>query len=149
MKSEQIHATCIAIDSHGVLLRGCSGSGKSDLALRLIDTGGVLVADDRVNLLAESGVLCASAPKTLYGLLEVRGLGILCHPAIEKANISLVCELLNSERIERMPENKHTVILGIELPHLIISPFEASSVIKVQLALKLATGSIMRRYGTD
>ena len=111
VKVEQIHATCIAIDGHGVLLRGPSASGKSDLALRLIDAKAELIADDRVNFLVEPDGLYASAPKALYGLLEVRGLGILRLPATERANISLVCELVSPERVERMPEDKHTNIL--------------------------------------
>ena len=148
-KYKQIHATCIAIDGYGVLLRGSSASGKSDLALRLIHAGGELVADDRVNLLVRPEGLCASAPGALYGLLEVRGLGILCLPAIKKINIALVCELDNLKRIERMPEDKSTCILGIKLPLIALSPFELSSVLKVQLALKLVVGSIMRGHDTN
>ena len=148
-KYKQIHATCIAIDGYGILLRSPSAGGKSDLALRLIDAGAELVADDRVNLLVRRDGLCASAPRALYGLLEVRGLGILRLPATEKINITLVCEMDNLERIERMPEDKSTCILGIELPLIAISPFEISSVIKVQLALKLVVGSIMRGHGTN
>ena len=145
-KFEQIHATCITIDGHGVLLRGPSSSGKSDLALRLIYAGSELVADDRVNLLVKPDGLYASAPKTLYGLLEVRGLGILRLPAIPKANISLVCELVNPDRIERIPQDTHKCLLGVELPYMIISPFETSSLIKVQLALKLILGSLMHGH---
>ena len=149
VKYKQIHATCIAIDGYGVLLRGPSASGKSDLALRLINAGGELVADDRVNLLVRPDGLCASAPRALYGLLEVRGLGILRLPATKKTNITLVCELDNLEPIERMPEDKSTCISGVELPLIAISPFEISSVLKVQLALKLVVGSIMRGHDTD
>ena len=149
VKYKQIHATCIVIDGHGVLLRGPSGSGKSDLALRLIDSGGKLVADDRVNLLVKPDGLCASAPKALYGLLEVRGLGILRIPATKRAKICLVCELDNLEQIERMPEDRRTYILDVELPHIMISPFETSSVLKVQLALKLIDGSIMHSHDTN
>ena len=149
VKYNQIHATCIAIDGSGVLLRGPSASGKSDLALRLIDAGSELVADDRVNLLIKPDSLCASAPRALYGLLEVRGLGILRLPATEKINITLVCELDNLEPIERMPEEKRTFISGVDLPLITISPFEISSVLKVQLALKLVVGSIMRGHDTN
>ena len=149
VKPKQIHATCIAIDGFGVLLRGPSAGGKSDLALRLIDAGGELVADDRVNLLVKPDGLCASAPRALYGLLEVRGLGILHLPATEKINITLVCELDNLEPIERMPEEKRTFISGVDLPLITISPFEISSVLKVQLALKLVVGSIMGGHDTN
>ncbi len=143
LKSKRIHATCIAIGRHGVLLRGPSASGKSDLALRLIDAGAKLIADDQVNLIVSSKGLRASAPKILKGLLEVRNIGVLQLPSIEDAFVSLVCELVRPEQIERMPQYKNTSILGVNLPHLLILPFETSSVIKVQLALKLITGSIM------
>ena len=148
-KYKQIHATCTAIDGYGVLLRGPSASGKSDLALRLIHAGGELVADDRVNLLVRPDGLCASAPKALSGLLEVRGLGILRFPTTEKINITLVCELDSLEPIERIPQEKSICISGIELPLIAISPFEISSVLKVQLALKLVVGSIMRGHDTN
>src|SRR5690606_18170052 len=72
-----IHATCVVIGEIGVILRGPSGSGKSDLALRLVDTGGLLVADDQVFLSVENGALVARAPPTISGKLEVRGLGIV------------------------------------------------------------------------
>ena len=149
VKYKQIHATCIAIDGHGVLLRGPSASGKSDLALRLIDAGGELVADDRVNILVRPDGLCASAPKALYGLLEVRGLGILRLPTTKNIIVTLVCELDNLEPIERLPQDKSICISGIELPLIAISPFEISSVLKVQLALKLVVGSIMRGHDTN
>jgi len=148
-KYNQIHATCIALDGNGVLLLGPSASGKSDLALRLIDASGKLVADDRVNLLVKPDGLYASAPRRLYGLLEVRGLGVLRIPATKKTNITLVCELGNLEPIERMPEDKSTRISGVELPLIAISPFEISAVLKVQLALKLVVGSIMQGHDTN
>ena len=140
---KQIHATCIAIDDHGILLRGPTASGKSDLALRLIGSGAMLIADDRVNLNVDPKGLRASAPTILKGLLEVRNIGVLGFPSKENVFVSLVCDLVRPEQIERMPQYKNTRILGIKLPHVLISPFETSSVTKVQLALKLITGSIM------
>ena len=107
------------------------------------------MADDRVNLLVRPDGLCASAPRALYGLLEVRGIGILHLPATEKINITLVCELDSLEPIERIPQDKSICISGIELPLIAISPFEISSVLKVQLALKLVVGSIMRGHDTN
>ncbi len=139
---KQIHATCIAIGDNGILLRGPTASGKSDLALRLIDAGATLIADDRVDLILGSKGVCASAPAILKGLLEVRNIGILQFPSKENAFVSLVCELVRPEEIERMPQYTNTCILGINLPHVLIAPFETSSVTKVQLALGLITGSI-------
>ena len=75
--AKQVHATCLSIDDVGLLIRGPSGIGKSDLALRLIDKGARLVADDRVGLLVSDNHVIARAPATLAGLLEVRGLGML------------------------------------------------------------------------
>ena len=72
------YATCVKLKNKGILIFGDSGSGKSDLALRLIYRHkATLVADDRVNLRSEKGKLIASAPKILKNLLEVRGLGII------------------------------------------------------------------------
>ncbi|MDD9798184.1 MAG: HPr kinase/phosphatase C-terminal domain-containing protein [Alphaproteobacteria bacterium] len=73
-----LHATCLVIDDIGVLLRGASGCGKSDLALRVIKTDiGRLVADDQVSLTAQKNLLIARPPPRLAGLIEVRGLGLL------------------------------------------------------------------------
>jgi len=141
--TKQIHAACIAIDGEGVLLRGPSGSGKSDLALRLINGGGILVADDRVDLMASSDTVLASAPESLFGLLEVRGLGILPFPAIKAVRLALVCDLVSANEIERLPEDREELILNTSLALVAIAPFEYSAVLKVQLALKLAIGSII------
>ncbi len=72
----QVHASAVTIGDSGVLLRGPSGSGKSDLALRLIDGGARLVADDRVDIYQTRDGLMMAPPESLAGLLEVRGLGI-------------------------------------------------------------------------
>ena len=122
---------------------GPSGSGKSDLALRLINGGGILVADDRVDLMARSGTVLASAPESLFGLLEVRGLGILPFPAIKAVRLALVCDLVGEDEIERLPEGREELILNTSLALVAIAPFEYSAVLKVQLALKLAIGSII------
>ena len=141
--TKQIHAACIAIDGEGVLLRGPSGSGKSDLALRLINGGGILVADDRVDLMARSDTVLASAPESLFGSLEVRGLGVLPFPAIKAVRLALVCDLVSEDEIERLPEGREELILDTSLALIAIAPFEYSAVLKVQLALKLAIGSII------
>ena len=142
--SEQIHATCVALEGRGVLLLGAAGAGKSDLALRLVDAGWELVADDRVDLTASGDGLIASAPETLAGLLEVRGLGILRLPATERAVVALAVELVIPEAVPRLPDERHLGLLGHDVPVVALAPFQASSVKKVQLALALANGSIMR-----
>ncbi len=94
----QIHASCAARDDAGVLLLGASGCGKSDLALRLIDRGFVLVSDDRVEI--EAGR--AFPPAGLEGLIEMRGLGILRLAHRASARLALACELANRS-MARLP----------------------------------------------
>ncbi len=146
---KQIHATCIAIDGLAVLLVGPSASGKSDLALRLIDAGARLVADDRVDLrLVTDNMgaddLIAAAPAPLHGMIEVRGLGIVAMPALEAAPVRLVCELVAEAEIDRLPPARSLELLSTPVAAVSIAPFQASAVIKVQLALGIIRGSIMR-----
>jgi HPr kinase/phosphorylase len=136
-----VHASCVAIGGHGILLLGPSGAGKSDLALRLIDRGAVLVADDQCALRPEHGRLLCTAPDTLMGLLEVRGLGIIRRPSAGSALIALAVRLV--ERYERMPDPAVVeVIAGATIDAVRINPFEISAAIKVELALaaQLARG---------
>lgn len=88
-----VHASCVAIGSRGVLLLGPSGSGKSDLALQLIDNGARLVADDRTILFVSKGALHARAPNSIKGLLEIRGVGIIELPVRTRVKIALVVRL--------------------------------------------------------
>jgi hypothetical protein len=93
MSEANIHASCVAIGSRGVLLLGPSGAGKSDLALRLIDGGAKLVADDRTLLFLARGVLHAKAPASIKGLLEIRGVGIVKFPVRATVKVALVVKL--------------------------------------------------------
>jgi len=96
----RIYGTCVALSGLGVLLRGPSGSGKSDLALRLIDGGACLVADDQVELaLDAAGRVMAQAPRALAGLLEVRGIGILRMETARTAPVALVVDLEADDRV--------------------------------------------------
>jgi len=130
-----IHATAVAFGGAGVLLRGPSGAGKSDLALRLIDAGGVLIADDRVDLTSEQGRLLASPPVSIAGLLEVRGIGIIQTPWVDRTRIALVVDLVSRETIERLPTPGATVLLGVDLASLRLDPWPASAVMKLRLAV--------------
>jgi HPr kinase/phosphorylase len=132
----QIHATCIAINGQGVILRGPSGSGKSDLALRLIDAGAELVADDRVDVKNREGQPFASAPETLKGLLEVRGVGLVEMPCQDKVGVVLVIDLVSRDEIERMPEPEWVQIEGVDMPVLRLDPFEVSSISKIRMVLE-------------
>ena len=144
----QIHATCLAIDGHGVLLRGPSGSGKSDLALRLIDAGALLVADDRVDLTRAADTLTATTPTALSGLIEVRGMGIIrmAHEqtATEVSPVACVIDLVAVEDVERLPEPATVELCGIEIAWLRLDGQTASAAAKVRLAVQVASGRIMR-----
>lgn len=129
----RLHATCLAIGGIGVLLRGPSGSGKSDLALRLIDGGAELVGDDQVLVTVADGHLIAAAHPNLVGLLEVRGLGILSIPHRPSVVVQLIIAL-GGQAPDRLPEPKHEEIQGISLPLLALNAFEASTPAKVRLA---------------
>ena len=122
-----LHATAVAIDGQAVLLRGPSGSGKSDLALRLIDAGARLVADDQSELSRRGDALIVRAPATIAGLLEVRGLGILRLEALAEAPVGLIADLVRPDRIERLPPRRTGAILGITVPLIEVAPFEASA----------------------
>jgi serine kinase of HPr protein (carbohydrate metabolism regulator) len=131
--SETIHASCVALGDRAVLLTGPSGSGKSDLALRLLDRGAVLVSDDYTVLTARRGALVASAPATIAGRIEVRGVGLVEIGHESGFPVGLVVDLDGPP--ERMPNGRSQVIAGVSLPVVAIAPFEASAPIKVELAL--------------
>lgn len=135
--SVTLHATCVAIGGRGVLLIGASGAGKSDLALRLIDRGAELVSDDGTRLTARDGRLQASAPTTIAGRIEARGIGILDVPARAEASVALMIAL--DQPVPRMPEEPLPMreIEGIALPVLALDPFPASAPVKVEKALSL------------
>jgi serine kinase of HPr protein (carbohydrate metabolism regulator) len=137
VRSAPIHATCIAIGTHGVLLTGPSGAGKSDLAMRLIDRGAVLVADDYTVLSEDAGVLTARSPATIAGRMEVRGIGIVARPAAATARIALVVALASED--ERMPEPRTIVLHGVAVPQVVIDPRWPSAPIKVEWALRERT----------
>jgi len=138
-----VHATSVEIDGHAVLIRGPSGGGKSDLALRLIDGGATLVADDQTALSAEGGRLFASVPETIAGLIEVRGVGLLRVPHRARAPLALVVDLVPPKDVERLPEPYSAAFLGILVPCLRLAAFEASTPAKVRLAMGSATRDIM------
>lgn len=134
-----IHATAVVKDGAAVLLLGPPGSGKSDLALRLIDRGWLLLADDRVIATAKEGRLHLSAPETIAGLLEVRGLGILPAPHTAEASARLVVDL--SSPPQRLPAAETHDIAGVALPLVRLNAFEPSAAIKVEWALASALAS--------
>lgn len=101
-----IHASCVCWQNRGILLLGASGSGKSDLCLRLISgQGAELVADDRVDLIVSRETIYASAPEILAGMLEIRGVGILKLPSLRRSRLDLAVELVSApQEVERLPQ---------------------------------------------
>ncbi len=132
---EMLHGTAVAIDSHAVLILGPSGSGKSDLALRLIDRGAALISDDIVRVeCALDGLILSVAP-TIAGRIEVRGIGICTIDYISSAPLRLVIEL--AHEIDRMPPDDECATLGnFWIPMIRLEPFQSSSALKVEWALR-------------
>lgn len=134
LSSEMLHATTVAKDGRAVIIAGRSGSGKSDLALRLFDRGFVLVSDDQTMVRKDGNRLLASAPATIKGRLEVRGIGIVEVETVDDVPVCLIVEL--SEAIERMPETGlERMMLGVAIPVVGIDAIGASAPAKVEIAL--------------
>ena len=130
-----LHATCIELSGKGVVLLGASGSGKSDLALRLIDLGARLVADDQLAVERRGDRLFGRPAETLAGLLEVRGFGIVKLPWCAVCSLGLAVELDPDGSLPRLPEPGGYDLLGVRLPHLRLDPRAPSACAKVRLAL--------------
>ncbi|HSM95671.1 MAG TPA: HPr kinase/phosphatase C-terminal domain-containing protein [Rhizomicrobium sp.] len=158
-----IHASCVLLgdagkafgapEDAGVLLLGESGKGKSDLALRLIERGATLVADDRTELLVRDGALFARAPKSLAGLMEVRGLGIVALPFAAEARVRLAVEMMEEGYVPRMPDPERYAappeldVHEDERPPLIwLAPFEASTPAKIALAAAAFSKALFREH---
>ncbi len=129
-----VRGTTVAIGGRGVLITGPSGSGKSDLALRLIDRGATLVCDDYTEVHRDGTGLVASPPATIAGKIEIRGIGIVEMDHAVGVRIALVIDLARA--VERMPEDgERATVADLALPLLRLSAFEASAPVKVELAL--------------
>jgi serine kinase of HPr protein (carbohydrate metabolism regulator) len=133
---QRIHGVCVDIGGTGVLIRGEPGSGKSDLALRLIDGGARLVADDQVELRQQDGAAIATPPEALAGYLEVRGIGVVAVDCVADARLSLIVDLADRDTIERMPEPRTETVAGVTVPVIRLDPFAASAAAKLRLAVR-------------
>jgi HPr kinase/phosphorylase len=136
-----MHASCAARDGCGVLLTGEPGSGKSDLLLRLLDRGFVLVADDQVEIGTDG---MARPPQALAGLLEVRGLGVMRLPFLDVVRPVLLAELVAGP-VARLPEPRRDRLLG--LPTFAIDPRPASAAQVLALAFETVTGRATQSVG--
>src|SRR4051812_5162698 len=134
LSAETVHASPLASDGRAVLITGPSGSGKSDLTLRLLDRGFTLVSDDQTIVKREGDRLVASAPANIAGKLEIRGIGIVDMDNVGNVPVALLVELTSD--IQRLPDDSRVrPILGVPLPLVSVDAMAASAPSKVALAL--------------
>jgi len=136
LSSETVHASCVAIAGRAVLIGGHSGAGKSDLALRLIDRGARLVSDDYTVLRRVDGRAIASAPATIIGRIEIRGIGVVEREPVQEVPVALLVDL--DHEPERLPgPGESRMLAGIAIPVVRLAGLEASAPLKVEAALVL------------
>jgi serine kinase of HPr protein (carbohydrate metabolism regulator) len=134
LSAETIHASTVSLDGRAVMITGPSGSGKSDLALRLLDRGFSLVSDDQTIVRRDGDRLLASPPPQIAGKLEIRGIGIVEMEWASDVPVALLVELTSD--IQRLPDDsRERPVLGARLPLVSIEAMTASAVSKVGLAL--------------
>ncbi len=148
---EEIHATCVALPSPagplGMLLLGAAAAGKSDLALRVVDAGGWLVADDRVRLEVRDGTLHAAPLPGFEGLVALRGLGLVQVARLDSAPVALAVHLEapgGPAEQEPLPAERSETIAGVEVPALTLDPASASAVPRLRLALGARAAALAR-----
>lgn len=122
--ADNFHASAIVLGDRGIVISGKSGAGKTQLAVALIShvrAHGLfarLVADDQIFLAAHHGRLVCSAPRTIAGLVEIRGVGPRPIGHEPKAPVDLLVRLVERRNAERLPEPESEVLLGCEVPLL-------------------------------
>ena len=132
-----MHASFVLWRNKGILFKGKSGSGKSELSLKFIENkGAVLVADDVVVLETRKNRLFGRAPENIQGLLEIRNVGISRYEFVTEAEVSLLVNLVeNKQNLERLPKNKFENILGVEIP--VIDLYAEDTTILEKIIVKL------------
>jgi serine kinase of HPr protein (carbohydrate metabolism regulator) len=117
----------------GVLIEGPSGVGKSDLALRALDQGFVLVADDRTLVFVSNGQLFGRAPDALAGLIEARGVGVLPQPFRPFCRIDLLVRCVDRPTaVERLPDPRFEAIEGVSTRVMDLWPLEPAAPTKIR-----------------
>lgn len=130
-----LHASAVQLWDKGIILLGRSGSGKSDLALRLIDAGATLIADDQVRLSRSGDRLLAEAPERLVGLIEIRGIGIMRLPHTS-GPLDLVVDLEEADKQTRLPEPVKAHWHDVDLPKIKVAPHASSAVARIKAVLR-------------
>lgn len=133
---QRIHGTSICYQQKGLLFLGTSGSGKSDLALRLIDIGASLIADDQTILTLNNQAIVLTCPEAINSKLEIRGIGIVKIPSLKSHQLNFVFQLKPYTEIERFPSNNWINILDQKIPYYEIDPFELSVMSKINFLLR-------------
>src|SRR5262245_19831275 len=134
LSAETVHASTVATEGRAVLITGPSGSGKSDLTLRLLDRGFILVSDDQTLVRKVGDQLIATAPVAIAGKLEIRGIGIVEMETVKDVPVALIVDL--TSEIQRLPDdNRERPILGVNLPLITVDAMTASAPSKVALGL--------------
>lgn len=137
-----LHATTVALSGQAALIRGASGAGKSDLALRFITdfagNGAALISDDQTLVSLLDGQLTVRSPVTIAGLIEVRGIGPLRVPYQDNAILCIIVDLAEGSEVPRLPPDPlpQEQILGLPVPLTVLAPFEASASLKLKLLLE-------------
>jgi HPr kinase/phosphorylase len=143
-----VNGTAVAWRGQGILILGPSASGKSDLTLRLIDSGATLIADDLVEMRREGDQLLLSfppeGPRELKGKMEVKGLGIMSVPAAPpEVPLALVVQATAPDQVELIPDSLESEWFGLTVVTIGIHLLEPSTPAKVRLALAKLTRSII------
>jgi serine kinase of HPr protein (carbohydrate metabolism regulator) len=134
LSAETVHASTVASEGRAVLITGPSGSGKSDLTLRLLDRGFTLVSDDQTIVKRLGDRLIASAPPSIAGKLEIRGIGIVEMETVTDVPVALIVEL--TSEIQRLPDDsRERPLLGVAVPLVSVDAMTASAPSKVALGL--------------
>jgi HPr kinase/phosphorylase len=130
-----LHGTSVEVKERGILISGTPGSGKSSLALQLIDRGAILIADDQTILSLEGQELVLHCPLRLKGIMEIRNVGLCSFPVKPKSFLKLCIQICENETIERLPEPMFIKYHGVKVPLLKLNKGDPVGALKVEMKL--------------